>query len=61
MALPDDLDVAKDAAAKVMDPRTVNRWLCKQQEGLGGVTPIFLIRGGRLDDVLALLETLEST
>ena len=59
MSLPDDLDVAKEAAAKVMDARDVNAWLVKQHAELGGVTPIFLIRGERLDEVLALLETLK--
>lgn len=56
MNLPDDLEVAKEAAAKVMDPRTVNAWLCAPNESLWGRTPIFMIRGGLLDQVLALLE-----
>lgn len=58
MSLPDDLDVAKEAAAQVMDPRKVNAFLCKQHEELGGVTPIFLIRGGKLDEVLAFIRSI---
>lgn len=55
MNLADDLDVAKEAAGKVMDPKTVNAWLCKPNDRLYGRTPIFMIRGGCLDEVLALL------
>lgn len=57
MNLPDDLDVAKEAAAQVMDPREVNAWLCAPNESLWGRTPIFMIRGGLLEEVLALLES----
>lgn len=56
MNLPDDLDVAKKAAEKVMDPRQVNAWLCKPNDDLWGRTPIFMVRGGALDEVLAVLE-----
>lgn len=58
MSLPDDLDVVKEAAGKVMDPRTVNAWLCKPNEALYGRTPIFMVRGGCLDEVLAVLDGL---
>ena len=56
MSLPDDLDIAKEAAAKVMEPRQVNAWLCAPNESLWGRTPIFCVRGGLLDEVLAVLE-----
>lgn len=56
MNLSDDLDVAKAAAEKVMDPRQVNAWLCAPNDLLYGRTPIFMVRGGCLDEVLALLE-----
>jgi len=56
MPLVDDLDVAKEAAAKVMDAREVDGWLCKPNDELWGRTPIFCVRGGLLDEVLAVLE-----
>ena len=56
--LADDLDVVKEAAAKVMNPRMVNGWLCKPNDALYGRTPIFCVRGGLLDEVLALLQSI---
>lgn len=56
MNLSDDLDVVKAAAEKVMDPRQVNAWLCAPNDLLYGRTPIFMVRGGLLEEVLELLE-----
>lgn len=55
MSLPDDLEVVKEAAGKVMEPRLVNAWLCAPNDGLYGRTPFFMMRGGLLDEVLAVL------
>lgn len=59
MNLSDDLDVAKAAAEKVMDPREVNAWLCKPNDALYGRTPIFMVRGGCLEEVLEVLKAVE--
>ena len=56
MPLTDDLEVVKEAAAKVMDPKSVNAWICKPNDLLWGRTPIFCVRGGLLEEVLAVLE-----
>lgn len=56
MSLPVDLEVVKEAAGKVMDPRSVNEWLCRPNDLLYGRTPIFCVRGGLLEEVLAVLE-----
>ena len=60
MPLADDLETAKEAAAKVMDPKTVNAWLCAPNDLLYGRTPIFCVRGGLLEEVLAVLEGMKS-
>lgn len=60
MSLPDDLDVVKEAAEKVMDPRKVNAWLCRENDLLYGRTPIFCVRGGLLEEVLAVLEGMKA-
>lgn len=56
MSLPDDLEVVKEAAGKVMDPPMVNAWLCQPNDFLYGRTPIFCVRGGLLEEVLAVLD-----
>ena len=56
MPLPDDLDIVKEAAEKVMDPRKVSAWICKPNDLLWGRTPIFCVRGGLVEEVLAVLE-----
>lgn len=56
MSLPDDLEVVKAAAEKVMDGRQVNGWICKPNDLLYGRTPFFCVRGGLLEEVLAVLE-----
>lgn len=60
MSRPDDLEVVKEAAGKVMDPKTVNAWLCRSNDLLYGRTPIFCVRGGLLDEVLAVLEGMKA-
>ena len=60
MPLADDLETAKEAAAKVMDPKTVNAWLCAPNDLLYGRTPIFCVRGGLLEEVLAVLEGMKA-
>lgn len=60
MPLADDLDTVKAAAEKVMDPKRVNAWLCAPNDLLYGRTPIFCVRGGLLEEVLAVLEAMEA-
>jgi hypothetical protein len=60
LSLPDDLDAVKEAAGQVMDPRKVNAWLCRPNDLLYGRTPIFCVRGGLLEEVLAVLEGMKA-